>query len=160
MADRRSHHFQSCDTLCSAACGRNHRISSSSCSHSWCQRRRHNGGYRCREHHCFNTDQLPASPDLGDVRNKFPCFQRPDAGRGESESILRKLVVALNIVADKVKHRATYLAPVGIGLNLFVIHLFLLAWTGCSLNPARSLGPAAVGGSFPPHHCTFVLHNI
>jgi len=50
------------------------------------------------------------------------------------------------------KHRATYLAPVGIGLTLFVLHLFLVAWTGCSLNPARSLGPAAVSGNFPSYH--------
>ena len=51
-----------------------------------------------------------------------------------------------------VKHRATYLAPVGIGLTLFTLHLFLVAWTGCSLNPARSLGPAAVAGKFPQYH--------
>ncbi|KAH0286522.1 aquaporin-like protein [Aureobasidium namibiae CBS 147.97] len=50
------------------------------------------------------------------------------------------------------KHRATYLAPVGIGLTLFTLHLFLVAWTGCSLNPARSLGPAAVAGKFPQYH--------
>ncbi|KAI5238424.1 hypothetical protein E4T42_08976 [Aureobasidium subglaciale] len=50
------------------------------------------------------------------------------------------------------KHRATYLAPVGIGLTLFTLHIFLAAWTGCSLNPARSLGPAAVAGSFPQYH--------
>jgi aquaporin related protein len=53
---------------------------------------------------------------------------------------------------DVVKHRATYLAPVGIGLTLFTLHLFLVAWTGCSLNPARSLGPAAVAGKFPQNH--------
>lgn len=46
------------------------------------------------------------------------------------------------------KHRATYLAPVGIGLTLFVLHLLMVAWTGCSVNPARTLGPAVVAGNF------------
>ncbi|KAI5199308.1 hypothetical protein E4T39_06285 [Aureobasidium subglaciale] len=53
------------------------------------------------------------------------------------------------------KHRATYLAPVGIGLTLFGLHIFLVAWTGCSLNPARSFGPAAVAGSFPRYHWVY-----
>ncbi|KXL46409.1 MAG: hypothetical protein FE78DRAFT_115380, partial [Acidomyces sp. 'richmondensis'] len=46
------------------------------------------------------------------------------------------------------KHRATYLAPVGIGLTLFSLQLLLTAWTGCSVNPSRSLGPAAISGHF------------
>ncbi|KAK3679946.1 hypothetical protein LTR78_000323 [Recurvomyces mirabilis] len=61
------------------------------------------------------------------------------------------LVFAVLMLAVE-KHRATYLAPVGIGLTLFVLHVFLVPWTGCSLNPARSLGPAAVAGKFPANH--------
>ncbi|KAL2204670.1 aquaporin-like protein [Sarocladium strictum] len=73
---------------------------------------------------------------------------------GTSSLVFSVLMLAVE------KHRATYLAPVGIGLNLFVIHLFLVAWTGCSLNPARSLGPAAVGGNFPPHHWIYWVGPI
>ncbi|KAK0558851.1 hypothetical protein OC844_004831 [Tilletia horrida] len=50
------------------------------------------------------------------------------------------------------KHRATYLAPIGIGLTLFACHLFAVVWTGCGLNPARSFGPAVVSGTFPKEH--------
>lgn len=69
------------------------------------------------------------------------------------------LVFAVLMLAVE-KHRATYLAPIGIGLALFTLHLFLVAWTGCSLNPARSLGPAAVAGNFPEHHWIYWVAPI
>ncbi|KAL9086742.1 MAG: hypothetical protein Q9159_004037 [Coniocarpon cinnabarinum] len=50
------------------------------------------------------------------------------------------------------KSKATYLAPIGIGLALFIAHLVGVYYTGASLNPARSFGPAAVYGEFPGHH--------
>lgn len=66
------------------------------------------------------------------------------------------------------KHRATFLAPIGIGLALFVAELagkaascllknYVLtsaaaSWTGGSLNPARSIGPDIVVGKFDNYH--------
>lgn len=38
--------------------------------------------------------------------------------------------------------KATFAAPVGIGLSLFVAELSGLYWTGGALNPARAFGPA------------------
>lgn len=35
------------------------------------------------------------------------------------------------------KHKATYLAPVGIGLSLFIAEMTGVYWTGGSLNPVR-----------------------
>ena len=46
------------------------------------------------------------------------------------------------------KHKATFLAPVGIGLALFITQLLGQSYTGASVNPARSLGPDAVTGTF------------
>lgn len=46
------------------------------------------------------------------------------------------------------KHKATFLAPVGIGLALFITQLLGQSYTGAGVNPARSLGPDAVIGQF------------
>lgn len=50
------------------------------------------------------------------------------------------------------KHRATFLAPLGIGLSLFVAELAGVFYTGGSLNPARSFGPCVANNDFPPTH--------
>jgi len=50
------------------------------------------------------------------------------------------------------KHRGTFLAPVGIGLALFVAELGAVLFTGGSLNPARSFGPEVVLGTFARTH--------
>jgi aquaporin rerated protein, other eukaryote len=50
------------------------------------------------------------------------------------------------------KHKATFLAPVAIGLTLFVCHVAGIYFTGSSLNPARSFGPDLVTMSFPDYH--------
>ena len=55
------------------------------------------------------------------------------------------------------KHKGTFLAPVGIGLALFIAELAGVFYTGGSLNPARSFGPAAVYGQFPGHHWIYWL---
>lgn len=52
----------------------------------------------------------------------------------------------------KEKHRATFIAPVGIGLALFIAELVAVYYTGGSLNPARSFGPAAVAHDFTGSH--------
>ncbi|KAH7417896.1 aquaporin-like protein [Cadophora sp. MPI-SDFR-AT-0126] len=50
------------------------------------------------------------------------------------------------------KHTGNFIAPVGIGLALFVAELTGVFWTGGSLNPARSFGPAVVTKSFAGTH--------
>lgn len=50
------------------------------------------------------------------------------------------------------KHRATFVAPVGIGLALFIAELSGAYYTGGSLNPARSLGPCVIAAEFPSEH--------
>lgn len=58
------------------------------------------------------------------------------------------------------KHRATYMAPLVIGVALFVGHLFCVYYTGAGINPARSLGPNVVKGSFPDHHWIYWIGPI
>jgi aquaporin related protein len=62
-----------------------------------------------------------------------------------------QLVFAVVMLAA-VKHKATYLAPIGIGLALFIGHLCSIYYTGAGINPARAFGPDVVSGSFPGYH--------
>ena len=58
--------------------------------------------------------------------------------------------VVLMLAAEKSKD--TFLAPIGIGLALFVAMMGGVYFTGGSLNPTRSFGPAVAGTSFPGYH--------
>ncbi len=55
------------------------------------------------------------------------------------------------------KHKGTYLAPVGIGLSLFIAELGGVYYTGGSLNPARSFGPCVANNAFPSEHWIYWL---
>ncbi|GFZ48403.1 Aquaporin-2 [Saitozyma sp. JCM 24511] len=57
------------------------------------------------------------------------------------------LMLAILFLAAE-KHKATFIAPVGIGIALFVAELFGVFYTGGSLNPARSFGPSVVARQF------------
>ncbi|KAF6232857.1 hypothetical protein HO173_008820 [Letharia columbiana] len=50
------------------------------------------------------------------------------------------------------KSKATFIAPVGIGLALFVAELAGVYFTGGSLNPTRSFGPCVATAEFPGYH--------
>jgi len=83
-----------------------------------------------------------------------------------------QLVFAIFMLATE-KHAGTFIAPVGIGLALFIAELTGTAppiayvplvanelgvfWTGGSLNPARSFGPAVVVGEFEGYHWLYWL---
>ena len=55
-------------------------------------------------------------------------------------------VIAILGATDKKHHDGKH-AGIVIGLTLVLVHLFGLYFTGTSVNPARSLGPALVAGS-------------
>lgn len=58
------------------------------------------------------------------------------------------------------KHEGTFIAPVGIGLSLFVAELMGVFYTGGSLNPARSFGPAVVTQKFSTYHWIYWVGPI
>jgi aquaporin related protein len=68
------------------------------------------------------------------------------------EMFLTALLVFTIFMLAAEKHKATFLAPVGIGLALFVAELMGVFYTGGSLNPTRSFGPCVVTKTFPKYH--------
>jgi len=73
------------------------------------------------------------------------------------EMFLTSLLVITVLMLAGEKHKSTFLAPVGIGLALFVAELMGVFYTGGSLNPTRSFGPAVVTRSFPGYHWIYWL---
>lgn len=68
------------------------------------------------------------------------------------EALLTAELVFTILMLAKEKHKATFIAPVGIGLALFIAELVGVFYTGGSLNPARSLGPCVVTRTFDREH--------
>lgn len=62
-----------------------------------------------------------------------------------------ELVFTIFMLAAE-KHKGTFIAPVGIGLALFIAELSGVYYTGGSLNPARSFGPCVVVRTFEDYH--------
>jgi aquaporin related protein len=68
------------------------------------------------------------------------------------EMFLTSLLVFTIFMLAAEKHKSTFLAPVGIGLSLFVAEMVGVFFTGGSLNPTRSFGPCVVTRTFPGYH--------
>lgn len=68
------------------------------------------------------------------------------------EALMTSELVFTILMLAKEKHKSTFIAPVGIGLALFIAELVGVYYTGGSLNPARSLGPCIVTRAFDPEH--------
>ncbi|RFN42907.1 hypothetical protein FIE12Z_12689 [Fusarium flagelliforme] len=66
-----------------------------------------------------------------------------------------QLVLTVYFLAVE-KHRSTFLAPIGIGISVFIAHIAATNWTGTSINPARSFGPAVITG-FVGYHWIYWL---
>ncbi|RYP52159.1 hypothetical protein DL768_002601 [Monosporascus sp. mg162] len=70
-----------------------------------------------------------------------------------------QLVFTIFMLAAE-KHRGTFIAPIGIGLSLFIAELMGVYYTGGSLNPARSFGPCVVTGNFDGYHWIYWVGPI
>ena len=70
-----------------------------------------------------------------------------------------QLVFTIFMLAAE-KHKSTFIAPIGIGLSLFIAELMGVYYTGGSLNPARSFGPSVVVHQFHSYHWIYWLGPI
>ncbi|MCJ1308526.1 hypothetical protein MMC25_002179 [Agyrium rufum] len=73
------------------------------------------------------------------------------------EMFLTFLLVITVLLLAAEKSKATFIAPVGIGLALFVAELTGVYFTGGSLNPTRSFGPSVATRFFPTYHWIYWL---
>jgi aquaporin related protein len=99
------------------------------------------------------------------------------------EMFLTALLVFTIFMLAAEKHHATFIAPIGTGLALFIGHLAGTRFTGGSsaaffwhphqctsiadtelttagMNPARAFAPAVVNGSFPSYHWIYWIGPI
>ncbi|RKF72206.1 Aquaporin-1 [Golovinomyces cichoracearum] len=76
------------------------------------------------------------------------------------EIILTATLVLTVFLLAVEKHRTTPLAPLGIGLVLFLIVLLSAQYSGASFNPARSFGPAVVQLDFVSYHWIYWIGPI
>jgi len=91
----------------------------------------------------------------------FPGAENAQTTLGGGTSVVQGLFIEMMLTAVLVftifmlaaeKHKGTFIAPVGIGLALFVCELVGVYFTGGSLNPTRSFGPAVVNHNFHYYH--------
>lgn len=76
------------------------------------------------------------------------------------EMFLTAMLVFTIFMLAAEKHKATFIAPVGIGLALFICELMGVYYTGGSVNPARTFGPCVVLGSFYHYHWIYWVGPI
>lgn len=98
---------------------------------------------------------LPGSLKVG---NALGDDTKPVQGVVIEMFLTAQLVLTVYFLAVE-KHHATYLAPLGIGIAVFIAHIAGTNYTGTSVNPARSLGPAVFLG-FPSYHWIYWIGPI
>ncbi|KAF2632527.1 aquaporin [Macroventuria anomochaeta] len=88
-----------------------------------------------------------------------PLAVRTRLGAGTSisrgvfiEMFLTAMLIFCIFMLAAEKHRSTFIAPIGIGLALFIAEMAGVLYTGGSLNPARSFGPDVATKRFDGYH--------
>ncbi len=89
-------------------------------------------------------------------------FINPGVGFGNAlcgEIVMTAILVAtvLETAVSKENAISKAFAPIAIGFAVFCAHAVLLPIDGCSINPARSLGPAIVSGTWPGSFWVFIV---
>ncbi|KAM3510164.1 hypothetical protein MY10362_000203 [Beauveria mimosiformis] len=109
----------------------------------------------------FVAQILGATAAAAFVQVLFPGEMRIATALGGGTSVAQGVWIEAFLTAELVftiimlaaeKHKGTFLAPIGIGLSLFIAEMTGVYFTGGSLNPARTVGPCVVLHSFPNYH--------
>lgn len=109
----------------------------------------------------FCAQMLGSMASAGVVSALFPGELQVATALGGGTSVAQGLWIEAFLTAELVftiimlaaeKHKGTFLAPIGIGLSLFIAEMTGVYFTGGSLNPARTFGPCVVLHSFPSYH--------
>ena len=66
------------------------------------------------------------------------------------------VLVVYATAVDKKNNSSPMLPPLLIGLTVSLAHLLLIPYTGTSINPARSLGPAIVANVWEFHYAFWI----
>ena len=77
-----------------------------------------------------------------------PGFSSGEALLGEVVMTGFLCFVVHMVVFDPKNNKIAPMAPLAIGFAVFLAHAVLLPVDGCSINPARSLGPAIISGNW------------
>ena len=111
---------------------------------------------------CIAVSQMLAGMTAaGLVSCVFPGDLKAETLLGSGTSVVRGFFIEALLSAAFIfsifmlaaeKHKGTFIAPIGIGLALFVAQLVGGPFTGASLNPARSFGAAVASHRFPGYH--------
>ncbi|KAK9459843.1 aquaporin-like protein [Lipomyces oligophaga] len=87
----------------------------------------------------------------------------PDVSRSRGlfiEAFLTAQLCITVLLCAAQKRRSRGMAPLFIGLSLFIDHLVGVYFTGAGINPARSFGPNVAMASFPNYHYIYWLGPI
>ena len=107
------------------------------------------------------SQMLAGMTAAGLVSCVFPGDLKAETLLGGKTSVVRGFFIEAMLSAAFIfsvfmlaaeKHKGTFIAPIGIGLALFVAQLVGGPFTGASLNPARSFGAAVASHHFPDYH--------
>ncbi|CAN8096191.1 unnamed protein product [Discula destructiva] len=102
------------------------------------------------------AEQLGSGATIGNINTLLGAGTSTAQGLFIEMFLTAQLVFAVLMLAVE-KSRDTFIAPVGIGLALFVAELSGVFFTGGSLNPARSFGCAVAARAFPVYHWIYWL---
>ncbi|KAL1626762.1 hypothetical protein SLS56_006755 [Neofusicoccum ribis] len=90
------------------------------------------------------------------IPTEFGVVTTPSNGATNAQAVCIEIILtaylcmSIFMLAGE-NHKGRFMAPVCIGMCLFSAHLVAVQWTGSSLNPCRSFGPAIVSGNWSHH---------